>query len=67
MKKHYDFSKGERGKFYGSDIQLDMPVYLEPKAASFLKKVAQKNKTDVNTIVNDWIKKDIAIIETVTR
>jgi hypothetical protein len=30
MKKEYDFSKGERGKFYRSDIQLNLPVYLEP-------------------------------------
>ena len=30
MKKEYDFSKGERGKFYRPDIQLNLPVYLEP-------------------------------------
>ena len=30
MKKEYDFSKGERGKFYKPDIQLNLPVYLEP-------------------------------------
>ena len=30
MKKEYDFSKGERGKFYQPDIQLNLPVYLEP-------------------------------------
>ena len=30
MKKEYDFSKGERGKFYRSDIQINLPVYLEP-------------------------------------
>jgi hypothetical protein len=30
MKKEYDFSKGERGKFYRPDIQLSLPVYLEP-------------------------------------
>jgi len=30
MKKEYDFSKGERGKFYQPDTQLNLPVYLEP-------------------------------------
>jgi hypothetical protein len=30
MKKEYDFSKGERGKFYRPDIQLNLPVYPEP-------------------------------------
>jgi hypothetical protein len=30
MKKEYDFSKGERGKFCRGDVQLNLPVYLEP-------------------------------------
>lgn len=30
MKKEYNFSKGERGKFYKPDVQLNLPVYLEP-------------------------------------
>jgi hypothetical protein len=30
MKKEYDFSKGERGKFYRSGAKLNLPVYLEP-------------------------------------
>jgi hypothetical protein len=29
MKKEYDFSKGERGKFYRPDAQLNLPIYLE--------------------------------------
>ena len=29
MKKEYNFAKGERGKFYRPDIQLNLPVYLE--------------------------------------
>jgi hypothetical protein len=35
MKKEYDFSKGVRGKFYKSDIQLNIPVYLEPKLKEY--------------------------------
>ena len=30
MKKEYDFSKGERGKFFRPNVQLNLPVYLEP-------------------------------------
>jgi len=30
MKKEYNFSKGERGKFYKSDIKINLPIYLEP-------------------------------------
>jgi hypothetical protein len=65
MKKEYDFSGGERGKFYYADAELDLPVYLDPEVAAFLRKVAAKKGVDVNTIVNDWIRKNIALIETV--
>jgi hypothetical protein len=30
MKKEYDFSKGEMGKFCRGDVHLNLPVYLEP-------------------------------------
>lgn len=65
MKKEYDFSGGERGKFYHAEAELDIPIYLDPDIAAFLRKVADKKGIDVETIVNDWIRKDIALIETV--
>jgi hypothetical protein len=33
MKKQYDFSQGERGKFYRPDAELRIPIYLEPDVA----------------------------------
>jgi hypothetical protein len=65
MKKEYDFSKGERGKFYHAEAQLELPIYLEPDIAAFLQKVAVQKGVEVEAIVNDWIRKDIALIETV--
>jgi hypothetical protein len=65
MKNEYDFSKGERGKFYDAEAQLDLPVYLDPDVAAFLNKVASQKGVEVETLVNDWIRKDIALIETV--
>ena len=64
MKKEYDFSKGERGKFYHAEAELDLPIYLDPDVAVFVQKVAAKKGVDVTTIVNDWIRKDIAFLET---
>lgn len=29
MKNEYDFSKGARGKFYRSDANLNLPIYLD--------------------------------------
>ena len=65
MKKMYDFSKGEHGKFYHAEAQLEIPVYLEPDVAAFLRKVASQKGVEIETLVNDWIRKDIALIETV--
>ena len=65
MKKQYDFSKGVRGKFYRPDTQLRLPVYLEPRAAAFLRKIAEAKGTDVQRIVNDLIRRDIDLIKSV--
>ena len=65
MKKEYDFSQGERGKFYHAETQLELPIYLEPDVAAFLRKVAAQKGLEVEAIVNDWIRRDIALIETV--
>lgn len=67
MKKEYDFSKGERGKFYRPDAELCLPIYIEPDMMKVLSKFSKKKGVDVATIVNEWIKKDIAIIETITK
>jgi hypothetical protein len=59
MKKEYDFSKGVRGKFYRSDAELRLPIYLEPEVAAFLRKIAEEKGTDVQQVVNDLIRRDI--------
>jgi hypothetical protein len=66
MKKQYDFSKGERGKFYRKGVKLRVPIYLEEDAAAFLRKVADETGADVESTVNDWIRKDIDIIKSAT-
>ncbi len=66
MKKEYDFSKGERGKFYRSDTELYLPIYIEPDMMEVLRKFSKNKGVEVETIVNEWIKKDISIVETIT-
>ena len=65
MKKEYDFSKGERGKFYKPKLKLSLPIYLEPEILSFVEKIAKKKKSDLSTVVNELIKTDIQIAETI--
>ena len=62
MRKEYDFSKGERGKFYRPDVELNVPVYLEPDVAKFVREFAKAKNVDVESIVNDWLRQDIALI-----
>jgi len=65
MKKEYDFSKGERGKFYRPDAELFLPVYLEQDTAEILRKFSKSRGVEISTIVNEWIRKDISIVETI--
>jgi hypothetical protein len=44
MKKEYDFSKGECGKFYHPDAELNLPVFLDPDVAAFLRELAEKKE-----------------------
>lgn len=33
MKKEYDFSNAERGKFHRKNAEIRLPIYLEPEVA----------------------------------
>ena len=55
MKKEYDFSKGERGKFYWSEVELNIPVYLEPDVAKFVQERARESDVSTAAVVNNWL------------
>lgn len=63
MKKEYDFSQGERGKFYRPDVNLSLPIYLEPEILAFVESIAEKKNSDLSTVVNNLIKTDMQIAE----
>jgi len=56
MKKQYDFSKGERGKFYRENARYHLPIYRDPKVEKIIRDLAQKKNIDTQTLVNDWLK-----------
>ena len=64
MKRQYDFKAGKRGKFYRPKAVLQMPVYLEQRVQSYLAQSADKKGVSLSELVNDLLKKEIAIIET---
>ena len=59
MKKEYDFSKGERGKFYRPGVELNIPVYPEPDVAKVVRQRARKTDTSMGAVVNEWLRKDM--------
>ena len=63
MKKEYDFSRAERGKFYRDDLVLNLPIYLEPENLRYIEKIAAEKKSDLSTIVNKLIKENIKIAQ----
>jgi hypothetical protein len=65
MKDEYNFSQGERGKFYNTNINFRLPIYLEPQIESFFSKLADKQKINLSQIVNDLLNKDKELIELV--
>ena len=63
MKEEYDFSKGERGKFYNKNATFNLPVYLDPEIESFIAKLAKEQKKNMSEIVNALLFKDKELIE----
>ncbi len=65
MRQEYDFSKGERRKFYQENARLALPVYLEEDVQRYLGERAESKGMDVSQLVNEMLRRDIALIETV--
>ncbi len=63
MKSEYNFSQGERGKFFKPGLKISLPVYLEPDTYSFVETIAEKRQLDISTVVNDLIKTDMQIAD----
>lgn len=65
MKQEYDFSKGERGKFFHKDARLNIPVYLDEEVQRYLQERAKSKGVEVAQLVNEMLKQDIKLIEAV--
>ena len=63
MKREYNFSRAQRGKFYKKGAELVLPIYLESKLQSQLQRIAQKTGKDVGEVVNELVRKEVEVIE----
>ena len=61
MKKEYDFTNAEQGKFCRPLDQLEIPVYLERDVRKSLLATATKAKKSVGELVNDLLRNDLEI------
>jgi len=63
MKKEYDFTDAEQGKFYRPIEELEIPIYLDKEVKNYLMKYVGKDKdsSSLSELVNTLVKKDIEI------
>ena len=65
MKPEYDFSKGERGKFFRPKAELRLPIYLSAEVQAYLAERAAQKGMPLGEMVNTLLKQEIQMIETV--
>lgn len=66
MKDEYDFSKGQRGRFYTPDARLNIPIYLDQDIENWFAEKAKAKGVEVQQLVNELLRKDISLIKEVT-
>jgi len=59
-----DFSKGVRGKFCRPGMKLHIPVYLEQAVLDSLTEIAERKRIPLDDLVNDLLRRELAIAET---
>jgi hypothetical protein len=66
MKREYDFSKAERGKFYRKEVELRLPIYLDAKLQSQLERIALGKGKELSDVVNQLMRKEVELLEELT-
>jgi hypothetical protein len=62
MKKEYNFSTAERGKFHRANAEFHFPIYLDSDVNDFLTHLAEQKKVAVQDLVNELLRADVNII-----
>ncbi len=66
MKKEYDFSNAEQGKFYIPVEDIELPVYLDKEIIKYFSEKCLMTQDSLQTLVNDLLRKDIEIARRVS-
>jgi hypothetical protein len=65
MKPEYDFTKGERGKFFRPCAEMRLPIYLDDDVQGYLTERAAHKGVPLGEMLNGLLKQEIKIIESV--
>jgi len=63
MKNEYDFSKGERGRFFKQNVKLNLPIYLDQDVETWFIEKARSKGVEVQELVNQLLRKDISLFK----
>ncbi len=66
MKREYDFTGAERGKFYRRPEQLELPVYLDKDVAKMLMRRG-RHPRNLSAVVNRILRKEIEVIDILSK
>ncbi|MCR4292715.1 MAG: hypothetical protein NUV76_07545 [Candidatus Kuenenia sp.] len=63
MRKEYDFSKAEQGKFYRPVEELEIPIYLDKRVKEFFSKKALDKNIELDKVINIILSKEMEILK----
>ena len=62
MKKEYDFSRAERGKFYRKNAEVRLPIYLGTRLQKQVEGLATRTGRDMGDLVNHIVETEMRLI-----
>ncbi len=63
MKKEYDFTDAQQGKFYRPIEKLEIPIYIDKDIQKVIVSVADKSNKSISELVNSLLKSNIEIAQ----
>jgi predicted DNA-binding protein len=63
MRKEYDFSKAERGRFYRRNAELRLPIYLGSHLQKRVETLAARTGRDLAEVVNQIVETEMGLID----
>ena len=61
--EEYNFSKGDRGKFYNPHATMNLPVYLDNEVLDYFLAKARAKGVGLNKMINELLKKILNLLK----